>query len=58
MSQENVDVVRRGVEVFNRGETATFVDLWDPDCEFFTITGSQMDGTAYRGHEGLRQYRA
>ncbi|MEX2252699.1 MAG: nuclear transport factor 2 family protein [Thermoleophilaceae bacterium] len=56
MSQENVEIARRGVEVFNADDTARFVNFWDPDCEFFTITGSQMAGTPYRGHEGLRQY--
>jgi ketosteroid isomerase-like protein len=57
MSRENVEVVRRGVDAFNADDTAGFLDVWDPDCEFFTVTGSQMNATPYRGHEGIRRYR-
>jgi ketosteroid isomerase-like protein len=57
MSRENVEIVRRGVDAFNADDTAGFLEFWDPECEFFTITGSQMDATPYRGHEGIRRYR-
>jgi ketosteroid isomerase-like protein len=58
MSQENVEVVRRGVEAFNSDDTEWFLGFWDAECEFFTITGTQMMGTPYRGLGGLRKYRA
>ena len=58
MSQENVELARRGLEAFNAHDTETFVEVWAHNCEFFTVTGSRMDGTPYRGHEGLRQYMA
>jgi ketosteroid isomerase-like protein len=57
MSGENVEVIERGVDAFNAEDTDGFVDLWDPDCEFFSVTGSQMDATPYRGHDGIRRYR-
>jgi ketosteroid isomerase-like protein len=57
MSEENVEVVQRGIAAFNADDTASFVDLWDPECEFFTVTGSQMNATPYRGREGIRRYR-
>ena len=57
MTRENVEIVRRGVDAFNADDTAGFLEFWDPECEFFTITGSQMDATPYRGHEGIRRYR-
>jgi len=57
MSQENVEVVRRGVDAFNADDTASFLELWDPECEFFSITGSQLHATPYRGHDGIRRYR-
>jgi ketosteroid isomerase-like protein len=56
MSRENVEVVQRGLDAFNADDAAGFLDLWDPKCEFFSITGSQMDATPYRGHEGIRRY--
>jgi ketosteroid isomerase-like protein len=57
MSRENVEVVRRGIAAFNAEDTTRFLASWDADCEFFTVTGSQMNATPYRGHEGIRQYR-
>ena len=57
MSQENVEIVRRGAEAFNSDDTERFLDFWDAECEFFTITGTQVAGTPYRGHGGLREYR-
>jgi ketosteroid isomerase-like protein len=57
MSQENVEIVRRGIDAFNAGDTDRFVDTWDRDCEFITVTGSRLDATPYRGHEGIRRYR-
>ena len=32
MSQENVEVVRRAYESFNRGDLDAFADLFDPDA--------------------------
>jgi ketosteroid isomerase-like protein len=57
MSGENVEIVQRGIAAFNADDTARFLDVWDPDCEFFTVTGSQINTTPYRGHEGIRRYR-
>ena len=57
MSRESVEVVQRGLDAFNADDTDTFVDLWDPECEFFSVTGSQMNASPYRGHEGIRRYR-
>jgi ketosteroid isomerase-like protein len=56
MSQENVEAVRRGLEAHNAGDAAGFLELWDPECEWFTVTGSQLDAAPYRGHQGIRQY--
>jgi ketosteroid isomerase-like protein len=56
MSQENVEVVKRWVDALNAGDEASFLDTWDDECEFLTVTGSQIDGTPYSGREGLRRY--
>jgi ketosteroid isomerase-like protein len=58
MSRENIEVVRRTIEAHNVEDMAGFVDQWDPECEWFTITGSQLDAAPYRGHEGIRRYLA
>jgi ketosteroid isomerase-like protein len=57
MSKQNLEIVRRWLATFNSWDVAGFVELWDPECEFFTLTGSQLAGGApYTGHDGLRRY--
>ena len=34
MSQENVEIVRRGFDAFNRRDLDAFLALFDPDVEF------------------------
>jgi ketosteroid isomerase-like protein len=53
MSQENVEVVRRALDVFNRGEEA--LDLLDPEI-VWTTTGVFVEPDVYRGHEDVRRY--
>ena len=56
MSQENVEVVQRWVDALNAEDMARFLDVWDRECEFLSVTGSQIDGTPYRRHEGVRRF--
>ena len=50
MSEENVEVVRRWVELFNeRGDVAEFVSLLDPEVELQTPGGPRL-----RGHDQAR----
>jgi ketosteroid isomerase-like protein len=58
MSQRNVEAVRRAIAAHNAGDADGFLALWDAECEWFTVTGSQLDATPYRGHAGIRQYLA
>lgn len=58
MSRDNLEAVRCGLDAHNADDAAGFLELWDPECEWFTITSSQMDATPYRGHEGIRRYLA
>ena len=53
MSQENVEVVRRAFDVFNRRKEA--LDLLDPEI-VWTTTGVFMEPDVYRGHEEVRRY--
>ena len=51
MSQENVEVVRRWVEAYNRRDFDGIIEVTDPDCEFrsrFVAIESE-----FRGHEGF-----
>jgi ketosteroid isomerase-like protein len=52
MSQENVEVARRWVELFNeRGDVTEFLSLLDPDVELQTPSGPRL-----RGHDQARDW--
>jgi ketosteroid isomerase-like protein len=57
VSEASLDLVRRWLEASNREDVQGFVELWDPQCEFFTLTGSRLSDAPYRGHAGVRRYR-
>ena len=55
MSRENVDVVRRVVEAFNRRDWAAWNSLYHPDAEWFDPP--EVPGSAvHRGRPAIRQY--
>jgi ketosteroid isomerase-like protein len=53
MSQENVELVRRVFDAFNRRDIAAFLELLDPDVEWVPIL-AVLEGRVYRGHEEIR----
>jgi ketosteroid isomerase-like protein len=58
MSQVNVDLAERVFGAFNRTYTEGKDDLYellDPEVDWEPIT-AQLDGTTYRGHDGVRQW--
>jgi ketosteroid isomerase-like protein len=56
MSEENVEIVRRAVEAFNRADIETLEELTSEDWEFSPYLASLIETTTYRGHEGLHKY--
>jgi ketosteroid isomerase-like protein len=58
MSQENVEIVRRIYRGF--GDGTTDVHLWHTDAELrpAVFGGGLLEGTVYRGHEGLADFLA
>ena len=53
MSQENVEIVRRVIDAYNRGQEA--LDLFDPEIEWIT-TGRFVEPDTYQGHDEVRRY--
>jgi uncharacterized protein len=51
---ENVELLKRGYEAFNRRDLDAVFDLLDPDIEFVTDERVPFAGT-YRGHEEMRR---
>jgi ketosteroid isomerase-like protein len=57
MSQENVELVRRGFARWNEGDYDFFFSSSTPDVELLSRFGS-LTGEPYRGHEGVRAWLA
>ena len=49
MSQENVEIFKRGVEAWNGDDFDAWIDQFDPEVEWFTLV------EVYRGHAGARK---
>ncbi len=56
MSQENVELVRRAFEAFNRRDIESYLALCDPDIEYFSHLVELEGGGPYRGHDGIRSW--
>jgi ketosteroid isomerase-like protein len=57
VSQENVEIVKRGVDAFNRRDLDGLDELSTPDCEWVPAMGA-IEGEIFRGREGAETYLA
>ena len=57
MSQENVELVRGAFETFAAEGIDAALSFYAPDCVWYT-TDRWLDGSAYRGHAGMRRLAA
>jgi ketosteroid isomerase-like protein len=54
MSQQDVDVVRKGFEGFNRGDIEAVVEMCDPAIDW--SPPAELPGVStYHGHQGVRE---
>jgi ketosteroid isomerase-like protein len=58
MEPEQIDeLVRRGLDTYNRRDAEAGLAIWHPDCEWHPFMTAEVEGAAgYRGHEGIRQW--
>src|SRR5947208_13182523 len=58
MSQENVKVVRRGLEAWQRDDLDTWLSTLDPAVEWHTALERLVGGVGsfYRGIDGMREF--
>jgi ketosteroid isomerase-like protein len=56
MSDDNVEIIRRGFETMQRDGWQTLFSLIDPDFELTTPPDLAMEPDTYRGEAGLRRY--
>jgi ketosteroid isomerase-like protein len=52
VSQENVEAVRRTIEVFNRDGAEAVTGFFDPEIEWHDFA-EQPDASMHQGHEGF-----
>jgi ketosteroid isomerase-like protein len=57
MSQENVEMFRRGADAYNRRDVEALLNTVDPEVEWHPLLQVLLGGeaTVYRGHEGVRE---
>ena len=57
MSQENVEIVRRVAEAYNRRDVGAMLNQLHPEIEWQPWLQVQLGGgaTVYRGHHGVRE---
>jgi ketosteroid isomerase-like protein len=56
MSQENVEIVRRGFEAFNSGDMERILAFTHPAFETEVSPELSAEPDVYRGHDGIRRY--
>jgi ketosteroid isomerase-like protein len=55
VSPSAVDILRAAVDAFNRRDEEAVLGLIDPEVEY---ESEMLEKKTYRGHAGLREYRA
>jgi ketosteroid isomerase-like protein len=55
MSQENVEIIRRGYDNLNRRDVEAWLEAFHPDAEMYDLAG-RPDVPARRGHDALRKW--
>jgi ketosteroid isomerase-like protein len=53
MSQENVELLKRGLEAFARGDIAAVLELLAPDVDITSDALGLSGGGSYLGHDGF-----
>jgi ketosteroid isomerase-like protein len=56
VSQENVEVVRRGLIAYNAQDVNAFADLTTVDFEWYPAVAGAVERHSYQGREGIETY--
>jgi ketosteroid isomerase-like protein len=56
MSQENVEIIRRHYDAFNRGDLNGTLEPFSPEVEFIEDAGVRPDAGAHRGIAAVRAF--
>ncbi len=56
MSQENVEIVRRGTDAYNRGDLDGILENWAADAVLDWTNSRGFDTGVFRGHDEIRAH--
>ena len=56
MSQENVEIVRRGIDAFNRRDQEAMLEQISPAIEFRSYLIGALEAEVLQGHAGARRW--
>ncbi|HYU61174.1 MAG TPA: nuclear transport factor 2 family protein [Solirubrobacterales bacterium] len=56
MSRDNVELMREGLEAFERDGVEALLDYIHPEFEVTTPPSLSVEPDTYRGHDGVRRY--
>jgi ketosteroid isomerase-like protein len=56
MSQQNVEIVKRGIDAFNHRNVDVLATLVTPDFAWFPALPGIVEGDGYRGRDGIEMY--
>jgi ketosteroid isomerase-like protein len=56
MSRENVEIVKRAIDAFNRSDVDVIADLTTPDFSWFPALPGSVEGGGYHGRNGIETY--
>jgi ketosteroid isomerase-like protein len=56
MSQENVEIVRRNTDAYNRGDLDGVLETWAPDAVVDWSNSGGFDAGVFRGHDEIRAH--
>ena len=57
MPAVDAEIVRRGIDAYNRGDIEALVELADPEVTMVPVR-ALLEGGEYQGHEGVRKFLA
>lgn len=56
MSQANVEIVKQGIDAYNRRDIDAYIALTTSDFEMFPALDRTVEARSYRGHEGIETH--
>jgi ketosteroid isomerase-like protein len=58
VSQQHLDLVRRGFDAYQRRDVQGMCDVAHPQCEVFTFTVGVVEAQPFQGHAGIAEWMA